>query len=71
MRVAIYLCNCNAIYTTSLFYIEVLIIFCILFTADRAFLSWLVKVPSEAEQMRARQVTVFTIIQSFCESKTV
>lgn len=28
----------------------------ILFTADRAFLSWLVKVPSEAEQMRARQV---------------
>ncbi|CAH1637348.1 unnamed protein product [Spodoptera littoralis] len=25
--------------------------------SDRAFLSWLVKVPSEAEQMRARQVT--------------
>lgn len=32
------------------------------FAADRAFLSWLVKVPSEAEQMRARQVSSFFFI---------
>jgi regulator of nonsense transcripts 1 len=25
---------------------------------DRSFLSWLVKVPSEAEQLRARQITM-------------